>query len=58
MEKNLVQAYSWANIARYNGEDITELFEHLTTEMTMEEITEAQSLSKRCLESDYTHCSM
>jgi len=54
--QSYIRAYSWVNLARFNGYDTSELMESLESGMTESDIIEAQSLSKKCLESDYTKC--
>ena len=49
-------AYMWFTLARYNGYDTKRTFNFITPEMTSERITEAQGMSKVCLESNYKNC--
>ena len=54
---NYIVSYSWINIARYNGHTGTDkIFKLLAEEMSNSDVSEAQALSKRCLESDYKDC--
>ncbi|GAB56270.1 hypothetical protein GPUN_2155 [Glaciecola punicea ACAM 611] len=54
--QSFITSYSWANISRYNGADAKLLFDFLENEMSMNDISKAQALSKRCLESNYKNC--
>jgi TPR repeat protein len=54
---NYIISYSWTSLARYNGDtDADELLNTLGGLMSNSDVSEAQSLSKRCLESDYKDC--
>ncbi|WP_133149776.1 tetratricopeptide repeat protein, partial [Shewanella sp. 10N.286.52.C2] len=53
---NYKKAYMWFNLARYNGHDTEGTIELITPTMTKEEILEAQSMSQKCLASDYKEC--
>jgi hypothetical protein len=54
--QSFITSYSWANISRYNGADAKPLFDYLENEMSMDDVSKAQALSKRCLESNYKNC--
>jgi TPR repeat protein len=51
------RAYMWWNLAAYNGEKIaSDNKGKLATEMTPADISKAQEMSIRCMESNYTEC--
>jgi hypothetical protein len=54
--KDFITSYSWANISRYNSVDAKPLFDFLENKMSMNDVSKAQALSKRCLESNYKNC--
>jgi len=55
--QNHIKAYMWANLARYNGStNAQKLLDIITKEMIKQNISRAQSMSSRCLESDYRNC--
>ncbi|GAB55027.1 sel1 domain protein repeat-containing protein [Glaciecola punicea ACAM 611] len=54
--QSFISSYSWANISRYNGNDAKLIFDFLENKMSMNDISKAQALSKRCLESNYKNC--
>ena len=54
--QNFITSYSWANISRYNGATEERLLTDLEKKMSMDDISKAQALSKRCLESNYKNC--
>ena len=55
--KDNVVAYSWFLIASENGYKLAQKFQNeLAIEMTLEETTIAQSMAKRCINSNYTEC--
>ena len=50
-------AYTWFDLAAHNGDDIAHgLKKNITKEMSADEISKAQDMSSRCLESGYTQC--
>jgi TPR repeat protein len=54
---NYIVSYSWMSLARYNGSSITEkAFKLLADKMSNSDVSQAQALSKRCLEGDYKDC--
>jgi hypothetical protein len=54
--QNFITSYSWANISSYNGYDAKSLFNYIENKMSLDDISKAQALSKRCLESNYKNC--
>ena len=51
------RAYMWYNLASYNGEKIAgENKDNIAKQMTPADISKAQDMSRRCLESNYTDC--
>ncbi len=55
--KNKVLAYMWANLAASKGDDDgAELRDEVEKEMTSNQISEAQKLSRECLAKDYKGC--
>jgi TPR repeat protein len=51
------RAYIWWNLASYNGhEKAGENKDKIAKEMTQADISKAQDMSSRCLESNYTDC--
>ena len=51
------RAYMWYNLASYNGEKIAgENKDIIAKQMTPADISKAQDMSSRCLESNYTDC--
>ena len=54
--QSFITSYSWANISRYNGATEERLLTDLEKKMSMNDISKAQALSKRCLESNYKNC--
>lgn len=54
---DFLRAYMWFNLAAYNGYTaINSAKEKLSKSMTRTEISKAQEMSNRCLESDYALC--
>ena len=52
-----VRAYMWYNLGAYNGNNLgAENKTKLAKEMTSADISKAQEMSSRCLESGYTDC--
>ena len=49
-------AYMWFNLARYNGKNIKVTLDFITPKMTSKSISEAQSMSRVCLKSNYKNC--
>ena len=54
--KDKRRAYMWLSLAGYNGQDIVEIKDEITMMMTPADISKAQDMSSRCLESNYTDC--
>lgn len=54
--QNDKKAYMWVNLARYNGLDTKKAFDVITSKMTSKNISEAQKMSKVCLNSNYKNC--
>ena len=54
--QNYKKSYMWFNLAKYNGFDTKEGLTLITPLMTSSTINEAQTMSKTCLESNYTKC--
>jgi TPR repeat protein len=51
------RAYMWYNLAGYNGSEIgSKNKDKLAKQMTPADISKAQDMSSRCLESNYTDC--
>ena len=51
------RAYMWSNLASYNGyETAGEAKRDIAKQMTPADISKAQDMSSRCLESNYTDC--
>ena len=51
------RAYMWYNLASYNGNEIGgENKDKIAKQMTPADISKAQDMSSRCLESNYTDC--
>ncbi|MDB9753099.1 sel1 repeat family protein [Oceanospirillaceae bacterium] len=51
------RAYMWNNLASYNGSKISgKQKDRLAKQMTPADISKAQEMSSRCLESSYTDC--
>ncbi|MDC1509706.1 SEL1-like repeat protein [Oceanospirillaceae bacterium] len=51
------RAYMWYNLASYNGNEIAgKNKDKRAKEMTPADISKAQDMSSRCLESNYTDC--
>ena len=51
------RAYMWYNLASYNGSKVAgESKDKIANDMTPADISKAQDMSSRCLESDYTDC--
>ena len=48
--------YMWLNLARYNGSDTKRAFDFIIPKMTSKRISEAQIMSRVCLESNYKNC--
>jgi hypothetical protein len=47
----------WFNLSAYNGNKQADQFkERIAKEMTPSQITKAEEMSTRCLESSYTDC--
>jgi TPR repeat protein len=53
---NYKQSYMWFNLARYNGSDVSKVMKALNVILLPNDINIAQSMSKICLESNYTEC--
>ena len=52
-----VRAHMWVNLSAAQGiETARELREAAASEMTPEQITQAQAMARQCLESDYSDC--
>ena len=55
--QNYIKAYMWSNIAAANGSDkaitVRDLAEKI---ITQQQVSEAQKMAKRCLESKYKQC--
>ncbi len=47
--KDTVMAYMWANLAGANGNDVTDFKEHLEQEMSAEDKSEAQKLTRQMM---------
>ena len=51
------RVYMWWNLASYNGyENAGEYKNNIAKQMTPADISKAQDMSSRCLESNYTDC--
>jgi len=51
------RAYMWLNLARYNGDETAGLVQdEIAAQMNSADISKAQDMSSRCLESNYTDC--
>ena len=51
------RAYMWYNLASYNGNKIAgKNKSDIAKQMTPADISKAQDMSSRCLESNYTDC--
>jgi TPR repeat protein len=53
---DLIRAYSWLNIARFNGFYSEDLMTELEFKMTKGEIAKAQAFSTKCIESSFKDC--
>jgi TPR repeat protein len=52
-----LRAYMWMNLAVYNGGEESTVKQKIIAEgMTTADISKAQDMSSRCLESNYTDC--
>ena len=52
-----IKAYLWWNLEAYNGnKDAATYKDIITKRMTNEQISKAQELSQRCLDSGYKDC--
>ena len=52
-----VRAYMWFNLGAYNGNTLgSQNKASITQDMTSAQITKAQEMSSRCLESNYSDC--
>ena len=55
--ENTRKGYMWFNLASYNGnERSSEAKKAIAKKMTPADISKAQEMSSRCLESNYTDC--
>jgi len=51
------RAYMWYNLGTYNGDEVAgENKNRIAKQMTPADISKAQDMSSRCLESNYTDC--
>jgi TPR repeat protein len=51
------RAYMWLNLSAFNGnQGANEYKDNLAKQMNLTEISKAQEMSSRCLESNYTDC--
>ena len=51
-----LRSYMWTNLSEYNGNELSFWKERITKELTSTQIVNAQEMSIRCLESNYTDC--
>ena len=51
-----LRSYMWTNLSEYNGNELGFWKETLTKVLTSTQIVNAQEMSIRCLESNYTDC--
>ena len=55
--KNNILAHMWLNISNANGKkNAIEVRDELAAEMTSEQISQAQEMANRCLQSNYVNC--
>jgi len=51
------RAYMWLSLGSYNGsEGTSEYKDKIAKQMTPADVSKAQDMSSRCLESNYTDC--
>jgi TPR repeat protein len=51
------RAYMWFNLSAYNGhEHSSQVKRYIAKKMTPEDMSKAQEMSERCLNSNYTDC--
>ena len=57
VDKNIIYAYMWLNIAASNGAKLSEIFRNIALQqMTSFQIEEAQKLARECVRKQYKGC--
>ena len=56
LRRDFIKTHQWANIARFNGVNSSELIELLEKIMSQADIRTAENKAKKCLESRYKDC--